>query len=97
MSCVVYIYLTHSPLGSVTYIVHYVGRSDNDVNSRLKDHVGEYPKFKFDYFDSPKAAFEKECDIWHDFGGSEGKLGNKAHPDKPEVTDWKCPRCNISG
>lgn len=73
----------------------YVGRSDDDINARLKDHVGEYERFKFEYYPSAKAAFEKECELWHDWGGPEGTLDNKNHPGRPEDTDWECPRCDV--
>lgn len=76
------------------FIVQYVGRSDSDVATRLKQHVGKYPKFKFSYATSPKAAFEKECKNFHDFG-TEKKLDNKIHPDRPANSGWKCPVCNI--
>lgn len=81
-----------------TFYVHYVGRSDSDVNQRLKDHVaaGTYSHFKFDYATSPKAAFEKECANYHDFGGSQ-KLDNTIHPDRPANAGWKCPHCNTFG
>jgi len=95
--CCAYISHTFTICNLDLDIVYYVGRSDNDVKGELKDHVGKYPRFKFDYFDSPKVAFEKECNIWHDFGGSEGKMDNKAHPARPEGTDWKCPKCDIFG
>ena len=49
--------------------VCYVGRADTDLNRRLKDWVGKYKYFKFEYATSPKDAFEKECELWHDFGG----------------------------
>ena len=77
---------------SDSFIVNYVGRSDNDVNDRLKKWVGVkgYKRFKFGYFDSAKAAFEKECVIYHDFSG----LDNDIHPQRPEGTSWQCPRCN---
>jgi len=78
-----------------TFYVYYVGRSDDDINSRLKDWVGsKYSKFKFEYYDSPKAAFEKECNLYHDFGGKE-KLDNDKHPERPDGTNWQCPRCSI--
>ena len=77
-----------------TFYVNYVGRSDTDLNDRLKDWIGKYKKFKFSYASSPKAAFEKECINYHDFGGKE-KLDNEAHPDRPDNSNWKCPRCNI--
>lgn len=77
-----------------SFIVSYVGRSDSDVNSRLKQHVGKYSKFKYSYATSPKAAFEKECHNYHDFGESQ-KLDNKIHPDRPKDSNWKCPVCSI--
>jgi len=78
-----------------TFIVEYVGRSDDDINGRLKKWVGsKYKRFKFGYFGSPKAAFEKECNIYHDFGEKE-LLDNDIHPDRPANANWKCPRCDI--
>jgi hypothetical protein len=81
-------------MDGTTFIVKYVGRSDSDVAARLKQHVGKYLKFKFSYATSPKAAFEKECKNFHDFGGVE-LLDNKIHPDRPANSGWKCPVCNI--
>lgn len=80
-----------------TFYVRYVGRSDSDVNRELKSKLGRnYSMFKFSYANSPKEAFEKECRNYHDFGESE-KLDNERHPDRPDGTDWKCPRCDIFG
>lgn len=82
-----------------TFIVCYVGRSDSDLNERLHQWVDEerHPVFKFSYAESAKEAFLKECRNYHDFGGPVGKLGNKNHPDRPNGTDLKCPRCNHFG
>lgn len=78
-----------------TFFVHYVGRSDSDVNQELKARLAlNYTKFKYSYATSTKAAFEKECRNYHDFGGSE-KLDNKIHPSRPPGTGWKCPVCTI--
>lgn len=79
-----------------TFIVSYVGRSDDDLNSRLKSWIGKknYKRFKYDYFPSPKAAFEKECRLYHDFGKKE-VLDNDIHPARPENTNWECPVCTI--
>lgn len=77
-----------------TFYIDYVGRSDSDLNSRLKNWVGQYLQFKYGYFDSPLAAFEKECAIFHDFGGS-GMLDNENHPQRPVNSHWQCPRCNL--
>lgn len=73
-----------------SFYIDYVGRSDSDVNKRLHDHANNYPKFKYDYFESAKAAFEKECNLWHDFSPSD----NKVHPARPAGTSWTCPRCD---
>ena len=64
-----------------TFYVSYVGRSDSDINGRLHDWVDSYSKFKFEYYDSPKAAFEKECNLYHDFGEKE-TLDNDIHPQR---------------
>ena len=74
-----------------TFLVGYVGRSDSDVNERLKYWAqnSERPLFKFSYASSPKAAFEKECQNYHDFEPPD----NDIHPDKPNGTNWKCPIC----
>ncbi len=80
-------------LSSDTFYVKYVGRSDDDINDRLHDWVGEYSYFKYDCFLSAKLAYEKECFLWHDFGGPEGRLDNKQHPDKGDHKDWECPVC----
>jgi len=80
-----------------TFYVSYVGRSDDDVKGRLKKWVGvkgKYTHFKYSYATSPKAAFEKECKNYHDFGGS-NELDNDKHPQRPAGTGWKCPFCNI--
>jgi len=77
-----------------TFIVKYVGRSDSDVNGRLKNWVGSYERFKFSYASSAKAAFEKECHNYHDFGENE-ELDNKDHPRRPSGSGWRCPACPI--
>jgi len=78
-----------------TFIVQYVGRSDTDVNRELKTRLdSKYKKFKYSYATSPKAAFEKECHNYHDFGGKE-ELDNEIHPSRPAGTGWKCPICSI--
>ena len=76
-----------------TFYIRYVGRSDQDVAAALAEHVGDYLAFKFAYFGSPRAAFEKECQLYHDFG--ETKLNNKFHPLRPSSGASHCPRCRI--
>lgn len=77
-----------------SFEILYIGRSDTDVASRLQQHVSTpHPQFKFDYFPSPKAAFEKECHLYHDFSPPE----NKVHPARPTGANWLCPVCRIFG
>jgi len=78
-----------------TFYINYVGRSDSDIAARLSQHVGAYSQFKFGYFGSPKAAFEKECRLWHDFGGPSGNLDNKVQSARPTGANWQCPVCNV--
>ena len=83
------------------FIPKYVGRSDDNLYKRLsyrmiglallKDWVGKYSHFRFEYYGSPKAAFEKECNLYHDF---KKQLDNKQHPDRPDGSNWQCPRCD---
>lgn len=91
-----------------SFYVKYVGRSDSDVKSRLlawanTEYSGlvfgvkktkDYTHFEYSLAISPKAAFEKECKNYHDFG-EDKKLDNKNHPQRPDNTAWKCPFCNI--
>lgn len=72
----------------------YVGRSDSDLNGRLKwwvDNSQKYLHFWFEYTSSSKLAFELECRIWHRYNPPDNKL----HPDRPENSYWQCPVCNI--
>ena len=79
-----------------TFYVDYVGRSDSDLNDRLKDWTDSsvYTHFKYGFFQSAKAAFDKECALFHDFGET-AKLHNSIHPDRPSGSGWKCLRCNV--
>lgn len=78
--------------GNGTFIVEYVGRSDTDLNSRLKSHEGSFPHFKYGHFKNSADAFMKECQLYHDFGP--GNLRNSIHPDRPKGSALKCPRCS---
>ncbi len=81
--------------GDGTFIVQYVGRSDACVRTRLTQWCdGKHAAFKYSYASSPKAAFERECINYHDFGGS-NSLENAVHPDRPAGSGWRCPRCSI--
>jgi hypothetical protein len=74
------------------FTVLYVGRSDNNLNQRLKDHLSEgYLEFKFSTATNVIAAYRKECKNYHDFKPRD----NKIHPDKPDGLELlSCPVCN---
>jgi hypothetical protein len=68
--------------------VSYVGRSDDDLPGRIADHLDEgYQHFKYGYFKTTLAAFERECRIYHDFEPPD----NIIHPDAPDGTNYTCP------
>ncbi len=73
--------------------ISYCGRSDTDVNQRLIEHVGKYKRFKYEYYATPKEAFDKECGLYHDFNPP-AKI---QHPTRPSGSGWKCPHCKIWG
>lgn len=75
-----------------TFYIDYVGRSDDDLAARLQQHVPEpYPKFKYGFLSSAKAAFDKECNLYHDFNPP----NNKIHPARPRGSNWTCSRCTV--
>ena len=73
------------------FTIARVGRSDADVNRRLRDYIGRYSHFKFGYSPSSADAFEKECALYHQLNPRD----NKAHPLRPAGTIWRCPMCEI--
>jgi hypothetical protein len=71
---------------------NYVGRSDIDLNARLKKWVSNsYRWFWGEYASSGYAAFVRECELYHSYSG----IDNQIHPQRPTGTPWKCPRCTI--
>jgi len=71
----------------------YVGRSDTNVNNQLHVHVGSYKRFRYQPCSSAQEAFEKECDLYHDFEPRD----NPIHPQRPAGANWKCSRCGLFG
>lgn len=69
------------------FLVSRVGRSDTDLNDRLHDYKGDYAKFKYGFLETPKEAFFKECNLYHDFDPPD----NRIHPDRPDGTNLRCP------
>lgn len=73
--------------------VSYIGRADVDLSARLAQHAatGKYAAFKADNFPTMLAAFQKECELFHNFG--ETALDNKVHPARPAGTTHTCIYC----
>ena len=67
----------------------YVGRSDTDVRSRMLQSArgGTYKHFWFEYTSSPRDAFLKECEYYHQYRPAD----NANHPAVPPGTNWRCP------
>ncbi len=86
-------YVLEREYSSDGFTVNYVGRSDNDLNSRLKNWFGVrgYKRFKYGYLPSPSAAFDHECAIYHGFSG----LDNENHPQRPIGLTRGCSRCRM--
>ena len=76
-----------------SFAVQFIGRSDYDVSNRLHGWINSgYKYFKYSYASHAKAAYDKECCTYHDFGEST-KLDNKEHPESAAGTRWKCTVC----
>lgn len=73
------------------FCINHVGRSDTDLKEKLCSYIGSATMFKFSYLPNSRAAFEKECELFHDFKPP----GNRVHPGRPSGTNWECPRCRI--
>ncbi len=78
--------LGHSSDGK--FQVDFVGRSQGDLNDRLKDWVGCYTEFKFVYCDTAYAAFQEERLMYHGFSPIDN-----IHPARPAGSNWTCPHC----
>ncbi len=63
---------------------NYVGRSDTDVGSRIKQSVaqGYYTHYWFEYATSPRIAYIKECEYYNKYK----PLDNTNYPAVPEYT-----------
>ncbi len=72
-----------------TFIVEKIGRSDADLKETLQNYTECYSQFSFEHFHSAKAAFEKECDLYHNLMVGASYI----HPARPEGSYWKCPHC----
>ncbi|MEM7653596.1 MAG: hypothetical protein AAF220_10495 [Pseudomonadota bacterium] len=78
------------------FLVSYVGRDDEDVQAAIfdaYDRHGRATHFKMSYLATAHAAWQKHCHLWHGYGGAEGKLYNRDHPEPPAGSRIECPVC----
>ncbi len=66
---------------NATLYVERVGRSDVNLNARLKsdEYRGRFREFKAAYCPDATTAFHHECTLWHAYGGTL----NPNHPATP--------------
>lgn len=73
------------------FYINYVGRSDHDLKSRLREFIGSDSSFKFGITASPEEAFRRECELFHSFRPP----ANRVHPGRTANTNWVCPKCSL--
>jgi hypothetical protein len=66
-----------------------VGRSD-DVKGSLGEYLGKYKNFQYAFSLSQVDAWERECELYHQFRPRD----NKAHPARRYGSDWDCHICH---
>ncbi len=69
--------------------VTYVGRSDDDLATKLKRHVGNYAAFAYATAESALLAYQGECRLYHALKPSK----NVMHPVRKRGDEWACPVC----
>jgi hypothetical protein len=86
------VYLLGYTSGSRFY-VERVGRSDVNLNARLKspEYAGKFQQFKALYYETADAAYHAECELYHAYGG----YNNPNHPARPAEKNHKCNHCNL--
>ena len=70
--------------------VDYVGRSDSDIQGRLRQSISEgvgYTAFWFCYESSAMQAYKRECYLFHKYRPPD----NTVHPAVPKGVNWRCP------
>ena len=67
----------------------YVGRSDQNLQEKLKQHPPDTTlKFFFEHTPTAKAAFDLECLWFHEYTPRQ----NSTHPEKSDP-GWTCMAC----
>ena len=81
--------------GKPRFVIRYVRHVDGDLGGELRKHIGKYKGFRFKFFRSTRNAYDRECEVFHDFNPSD----NTGHPEKPKNTKFACPvpSCRAAG
>jgi len=78
--------------GKPRFKIKRVGHVDGDLGVELRKYMGKYAGFRFKFFRSTRNAYDKECQIYHEFKPRE----NDKHPTKPKHTRFVCPIANCT-
>ena len=73
------------------FYIDRVGRSDKILADVLIKYEGMYKEFKFKFYETLRASYEKECELYHNFAPRD----NPSHPLKPKGTRLKCLSCGL--
>jgi hypothetical protein len=91
---------TRAPRAPGVFILSYdrtldarIGRTDEDLREALRGFVGRYAYFHYEVIPTPRARFERECELYHRLGGDRGQLDTDEHPLPPAGKAFKCPVC----
>jgi len=73
------------------FYIDKVGRAEKDLVATLIKYEGIYKEFKFKFYETEKASYEKECELFHLFRPRD----NIAHPVRPKGTRLNCRICGL--
>jgi len=75
------------PVKDRRFYLRRVGHADGDLAEILRPYIGKYAAFRFKFYRSTHSAYDKECQLYHDFKPKD----NDIHPVKPKNTKFTCP------
>lgn len=75
------------------FVPAYLDRADADLRAALQGYLnGPFPQFTFVYAISSEHAYQRHCEIYHNYVSPP----NVAHPVPPRDAEWLCPCCAVS-
>ena len=81
-------------VGEGVFSVRFVGRSAEDLRHKLQIHTpARHPEFVFTYCRSDEEAYERECELYHEFHPRD----NLVHPAAPLDSHLACKICGRRG